>query len=379
MLTPVVRRRHVAVVPQAFPTGPRDPAGVFTQDYIAAIVPHCDVTVVLTGEAGGSGVTRETRDGVDYVTCAPRAGGRLGRLEGLYRIGSAARHLQGVDLVHAHGPVFNGLPAARVARALNVPLVLSVHTNPFSKLMERPLTRLLTRRVLERADCVCPVSEFLRTQIDASGIRPRRTVVTYNPVDTELFRPAGADGRPHRHIVFAGRLEPYKGGRRVVEAFASIAERWPGWRLTIAGDGPERSELERLLRHDPGLAPRVQLVGGYSRPELARLLVTADCFVYPSERETFGIVLAEAMATGLPVVAPDRTAPPEFIDERSGLLVPPDDVGAIAQAMDTLLSTLPRYECDVIRETVVERFSRASFGLRMAALYSEICEGRVAA
>lgn len=220
---------------------------------------------------------------------------------------------------------------------------------------------------------MCPVSRDLRCQIEAAGFKPKRMAVTYNPVDTELFRLPRPLNEPNRRIVFAGRLEEYKGGLRVLRAFASIAKRWSDWTLAIAGDGPERPAIQRFLDERPGLAKQVELIGPLTRERLAGLFATSDCFVYPSRHETFGLVLAEAMSAGLPVIAPDRSAPPEFIDARSGLLVPPDDVLAIAEAMEQLLTHLPSYRRDHIRKATVERFGYRAFGQRLLAIYQDLC------
>jgi glycosyltransferase involved in cell wall biosynthesis len=251
--------------------------------------------------------------------------------------------------------------------------VLTVHTGPFSKLLRRRVIRELTRRTLEGVDCVSTVSRDLRRQIEESGIRPKRIEVTYNPVDTNLFQPGASPGI-HRQIVFAGRLEEYKGGLRVVRAFERIAEFRPNWVLTIAGDGPERQVIEEYLRKRPTLSGRVQMLGRYTRPQLAELLAGSDCFVFPSRHETFGIVLAEAMSAGLPVIAPNCTAPPEFIDEASGILVPPDDVAAIGAAIERILMSESSYDDAAIRRIIVERFGFETFGRRWLALYRDLCQ-----
>ena len=275
------RRPRVAVVPEQFPRGIDDFAGIFTRDYIEAVRPHCDVVVVLVRDEGHRRGARRTRaeDGVEYVTCTPAItdGGsrrqRLGRLEGLYRVGRTAHLLQDVDLIHAHGAVFNGLPAVTLGRRLGVPVVVTVHTGPFAKLLRRRATRFLTRRTLERVDCVCPVSEDLRRQMaESSGIRPRRVEVTYNPVDTALSRSSPPRGQEHRRILFAGRLEEYKGGLRAARAFASIADHLPGWRLTIAGAGPELETIRAFVNASPTLDGRIELVGSFTRAQLADLL-----------------------------------------------------------------------------------------------------------
>jgi glycosyltransferase involved in cell wall biosynthesis len=373
------RPLRVAVIPEQFPRGVDDFAGIFTRDYIEAVRPRCEVVVVLVRDQGQRGNRRAPgEDGVEYVTCtsAIRNGGyrrqRLGRIEGLYRVSRTAGLLQDVDLIHAHGAVFHGVPAETLGRRLGLPVVITIHTNPFSKLLRRRSTRFLTRRTLERVDCVCPVSEDLKRQIEGSGIKPRRTEVTYNPVDTALFRSYPAAGHGHRRILFAGRLEEYKGGLRVARAFASIADHLPGWSLTIAGAGPEFEAIRNFVDSSSALTGRIHLAGSFTHTQLADLLRGSDFFVYPSRHETFGLVIAEAMSAGLPVVAPDRTAPPEFVDDRSGVLVPPDDVAAIANAMQHVALNLARFDRDAIRQVVVDRFGLEVFGERLVALYRSL-------
>lgn len=381
--TPTIeeRRLRVLVIPEQFPQGPADIAGIFVRDYVDAIKQHCNVVVLLPGNDRRTGVARlKAMDGVEFVRCTPALRGgsarrqKLGRIEGLYRLGRTAPLFADVDLIHAHGAVFHGVPAARLGRRLGVPVVLTVHAN-LAKLLKKRTTRFLTGRTLERVDCVCAVSEDHRRQIEESGIRPKRVEVTYNPVDTQLFRPVER-GLPFRRIVFAGRLEEYKGALRVVRAFAEAANRLPGWTLTIAGDGPELPTIEAFLATRPILDGRVDLLGLQTKAELAGLYASSDFFVYPSRRETFGIVIAEAMSAGLPVIAPDRTAPPEFVDRASGILVSSDDIPAIARAIVDLAEGHDRFDRAAIRERIVRRFGFDAFGQRLLQLYRGLTQER---
>jgi glycosyltransferase involved in cell wall biosynthesis len=373
-------RLRIAVVPEQFPRAAGDIAGIFTRDYVEAIRRHCDVLVVLPGSEGRRGFSRRASqdDGVEYVTCTPalRAAGalrqRLGRLEVLYRVGQAAPLLRDVDLIHAHGAIFHGVPAARLGKHLGVPVVLTIHTGPFEKLLRRRTTAFLTRRTLERVDCVCAVSDDVRRRIEHAGIRPRRLEVTYNPVDTDLFRPPSKPSAATRRMTFAGRLEEYKGGLRVVQAFASIATRLPGWTLTIAGEGPERDAIKTFVDTTPALNGRVELPGAFTKAQFADLLAASDFFVYPSRHESFGLVIAEAMSAGLPVVAPNCTAPVEFVDRSSGVLVPPDDTAAIASAMEHIALNGFSFDRESIRRTVVDRFGFDAFGQRLYTLYRSL-------
>ena len=123
-------------------------------------------------------------------------------------------------------------------------------------------------------------------------------------------------------IGMAVNIQPWKGQDVTLRAMVEVAAEFPGLVCLLAGGvvrgaEPYAAALDEFIR-TAGLAGRVQFLGTYTKPQLADLLAASDCFVYPSRHETFGIVPAEAMAAGLPVIGPDRTAPPEFIDSRCG-------------------------------------------------------------
>ena len=368
------RRLRVAVIPEQFPRDENDFAGSFTRDYIEAIRPHCEVTVLLSGAGREPEPTRRVdTDGVEYVTIVPALRGRsaqgkrLERIEALYRIGRSASELTGVDLIHAHGAVFHGVPAVKLGRKLGVPIVLTI----IWVLLEAS------------PPAVQPVPD--EADARARGVRLRRERGPEAP-DRGLGHQAAenrGDLQPSRHRALhasaAGRATAsdrlrratggVQGGLRVAQAFAAIAPRLPGWTLTIAGEGPERRAIERLVANDPVLEGRVELIGPFTKAQLADLLASSDLFVHPSRHETFGLVLAEAMSAGLPVVAPDQTAPPEYVDDGCGVLVAPDDVDAIARAMEEVALDPGRYDGEAIRRRVVERFGFEAFGARLLAIY----------
>ena len=178
------------------------------------------------------------------------------------------------------------------------------------------------------------VSDDLRRNLVARWhAAPGRTVTLYNPVQVgpDLSR-LPADGPPL--VLTAGRLVPDKDVAGIVRAFARVASRRP-LRLAILGEGPERAaivaEAERL-----GVRHCVHLPGYVAEPwEFYR---RAACFVTASRLESFSMVVAEALAYGLPVVACDSPGPREVLEGgRYGFLVPPNDEAALAAAMERAL------------------------------------------
>jgi glycosyltransferase involved in cell wall biosynthesis len=181
--------------------------------------------------------------------------------------------------------------------------------------------------------------------VAALGVPPERVRVLPMGIDTTRFTPRAAVARGHDgpRLLFVGRLVEKKGTRYAIEAMAAIAREEPGARLMIVGDGPERTALERLTaRLD--LKDRVAFAGAVPNDELPALYASADLFIGPSvveangDTESFGVVFAEAMASGCPVVATDVGGVADLVvDGETGVLVPERDAPAIAETVVALL------------------------------------------
>jgi len=178
--------------------------------------------------------------------------------------------------------------------------------------------------------------------------------------------PPSEQRRPR--IVGVGRLSREKGFDLLIQAFARIAPWFPDWSLQILGEGPQRGELEDLA-DSLGVRDNVQLAGWVERPEPA--LLEAGVFVLPSRYEGFPNALLEAMACGLPCVASAcESGPAEIIrDGVDGLLVPPENVDAMAEALKQLLSDdAKRARLGQRAVEVTSRFSLEAFFTRWEAV-----------
>lgn len=181
------------------------------------------------------------------------------------------------------------------------------------------------------------VAQWLRDKIPGGSV----TVIP-NPVP-RLAAPRSNLLRngPFQTVVAVGRLTHQKGFDILLRAFARVVPDFPGWRLTIFGDGDERGHLLRLTE-DLGIAPKVSLAGIAN--EIPKVLAEADVFVMSSRFEGFPNVLLEAMSLGLPVISSDCPSGPREIihHDADGLLVPVEDVDALAQALRDLMGNPDR-------------------------------------
>lgn len=159
------------------------------------------------------------------------------------------------------------------------------------------------------------------------GVPEERLVVAPNAVDPSVYGAAAVDrsGRESCTFLYAGRLDREKGLDTLLRVFADV----PG-KLVLAGSGPEEQRLRALA------ADRVRFTGAVSREEIVRLLADADVFVLPSRSEPWGMVLNEAAAAGLPLVATDGVGAAYDLIDDNGFRIPVGDERALAEAMRRL-------------------------------------------
>jgi sugar transferase (PEP-CTERM/EpsH1 system associated) len=252
----------------------------------------------------------------------------------VWRLARAYRTLR-LDIVHTRNAeaFFYGALAARLA---GLPVVHSEHGRTFPEKWHRAL---LQRWLLRRTAAAFAVSRQLAEEMVAEiGVAPGSFKVIYNGVDTARFARAASRGpREHRGddvlIGSVGRLAAVKNYPLLLQAVARLPPDLP-WRLVLVGDGPERASLEQTIA-ELGIGARVSLLG--HRDDVAELLGGLDIFVLPSISEGMSNTLLEALAAGVAVIASDVGGNREIIEaDRSGLLFPPGDPQAAAQAIGRL-------------------------------------------
>lgn len=243
------------------------------------------------------------------------------------------------DVIHVHEPLVPSV-AMHAVLAANAPVVATFHSNvgrervgsvwfQLAVPLVRPVWNKLARRIA--------VSEAARHSV-CSRMGEGDIVIIPNGVDVRRF--ASATPAPlgeGRHLVFVGRLEERKGFPVAVKAFARLAASHPDVRLVVIGDGSQRDAIDLL---PPEARSRVVMLGRVDDARLASCLRAADIYLGPAlGGESFGIVLAEAMAAGLPIVASDISGYRDVArDGREALLVPPGDPAALAAAVERLLA-----------------------------------------
>jgi len=253
----------------------------------------------------------------------------------------------GARVVHAATPGPMGLAALLVARALGLPFVASYHTELGDYAMHLTgdrlaagVTRKGVRWFYSQAERVYVPTRATGQGLLEEGIDPSRVYLFGRGVDGVAFAPHHRSwtmrrrmgGREATVVLYVGRISREKGLSSLARAFRRAAERRPHLRLVLVGDGPYRAELERELE-----GTRHRFLGALGGDTLAAAYASADLFCLPSATETFGQVVLEAAASGLPTIVTDRGGARESVEDgRTGLVVPADDEAALAAAIGRL-------------------------------------------
>jgi glycosyltransferase involved in cell wall biosynthesis len=285
----------------------------------------------------------------------------------------------GVRHVHCHFATHPALAGFLIHRLVGIPYSFTAHGSDLH--VDRTM---LCRKIAEAAFAVT-ISRSNAAVIEAEcgGPVPNLHVVRCG-VDLRTFCPAERTGaRPgSKMITCIGTLHEVKGQRYLIEAMARLVERGIDVRCRFVGDGEDREMLDRLV-DELNLRGCVEFVGQRTRSDVLSLLSSTDVLVAPSvptsggKREGLPVVLIEAMAAGVPVVASHLSGIPELVEnDVTGLTVPPGDAAAIADAIARLLAdpALAAGFARAGRERIEAEFDLDRNAARLSALF----EGRAA-
>ena len=377
-----MRRLRILVVPKWYPWPEEPVLGLFCREHARALSGRHDVVVLASRATPSPGfpvyrLTDEVEEGlrtirVRYRRPRVRALAMVCQLAGMLAVLVRLRR-EGFrpDVVHAH--VFSaGLPALVLGRLSRAVVVITEHYTAFQRGLIHGADLLTARLAFNGADLVAPVSAELGGHLRRIAPRARMRVMP-NVVDTEVFTTAAHEDHdgPVR-LLTVGALAEKKGHTHLLDALAQLRTRREAT-LDLVGGGELREPLEEQVRR-LGLSEAVRFHGELPKERVAELMRGADLFVLPSLHETFGCVLIEAMASGLPSVATRVGGVPEVLTPEAGVLVAPRDPAALATAIEETLGR--KFDAQELAGIATERYSYEAFARRWSEVYESLGAGR---
>jgi glycosyltransferase involved in cell wall biosynthesis len=378
----------ILVVTNWYPSGRNPIQGVFVQDQVRALAVDHDIRVIAPELLSPATLLRGAippafglgTDSTGTVVVRPRVVSLIPGYPALAVSGFSSavrkayeRTMQSwgpPDVIHAHVVLNAGYAAVELGRTLRVPVVLTEHATSGSTWLRTPFRRDLAARVYRRAQAVVAVSPALADRVrHAAG---SAVEVVGNVVDASFFETVVVRGEATTRFVFVGALIERKGPDHLIRATASLRRQGvTNFSVRIAGAGPMRLALQRII-DELSLGGYVSLTGPAGRDGVRAALAEADFAVLPSHEETFGVVAAEAMACGVPVIG-FRNGGFEFVVVRDGgQLVADGDEVALAATMAQAVSGELCFDAARTRSSALDRFSGEAFRRQMDAVYRTV-------
>jgi glycosyltransferase involved in cell wall biosynthesis len=294
-----------------------------------------------------------------------------------------------ITIVHTHGyrsnlygrlaSTFTGV---RNITTIHVSLYDYVDTHPFIRRIYLHIEKI-TSPLTSKYICI---SEAMKKDLRRMGIKNEKIIVVHNGVDLDIFHPRQGGGYQEESLKIGsgigadnpvigtvGRMVTEKGQIYLIDALSLLRDRWPKLRCLFVGEGPLFSMLKNHAKLR-GVADSCVFPGVCSSME--EIYPLMQIFVLPSLREPFGLVLLEAMATRIPVIATSAGGPLDFIQsDYNGILVPRADPQAIAAKIDFLLSNPDQSQMMAQRgyETAESKFNIKETARELCAVYHSLC------
>lgn len=356
--------------------------GLFVQRHAEAAALHNEVSVIYVhpDEQAKSkyDIERSKENGVDTIRIYYKKKGRINSAIRFYKACEKGLELTGEpDLIHVHVLTRMGVIAYLHKRKHKTPYIITEHWsrylpgNDFSGV----LRKIMTKKVVSHAAMVTTASDKLATAMQSHGLSHPCYRTLPNVVDVDLFKPIVHHNDIPKIVHVSCFEDKSKNISGLLEALGLMKERGVEYHAILIGEG---MDLEALKQKSATLelTDRVRFTGLLQGPALAEEVATGDFFVLSSHYETGGIVLLEAMACGLPVVATRVGGLPEIVNEQNGILVAPNDVQALVEAMEKVCKTYDNYDSDLLRKHVVQHYSYETVGKLMNAWYEEVIHPR---
>ena len=381
----------VLVLSHLYPNSYAPAGGTFVHNQLRFLKEHCSIEVAapvpwfpIPGFGRWSAYRRVPRvEVVDGLRiCHPRRLALPRRIlftrqwrfhyAALERCGLAAP-----DLVHAHCAYPDGRAAVEYGARHGKPVVVTVHGFDIKGLPSLdPGFRQLTVEALERADAVVAVSRDLRKDVLELGVSAEKVRWIPNGVDCRLFTGAISrqPGEGGWRLLYVGRFVEEKGLRILLEALGLIRRRRSDISLTLIGGHPATGTSGPFLPQVAalGLSDCVEFRDAVAPEEMPHHMSRHDLVVLPSFYDSFGIVLIEAMACGLPVVATRCGGPEEVVDDRAGRLVEIGNAEDLAAGILAVIDGYSGYDRQAIRRVARERYDYREVVGQIYELYEEV-------
>ncbi|EGN74611.1 glycosyltransferase [Idiomarina sp. A28L] len=383
---------HILILPSWYPKHPSDVTGVFFRDqglalqkhghHVGVIAPQLETLRTLFKKTNAKfSLNFELDDGMPtyrhplyaFLPRLPYGNYILFKWLAKRLIKRYIAEQGKPDIIHAHSAIYAGAVAAELSHELKIPFIVTEHSSGFArKLYASWQVKLAKKAFTQAKKCIAvspELSSLLETQIPHT--RGQWTWIP-NMVADRFNQPSPRDtqSRSIRFLNLA-MMNDNKGQADLINAFKQVVEDKLQSELWLAGDGALRTNLEQQTQY-LGIADKVRFLGMVPPAAVPGLLEEVDVMVVSSHYETFGVVAAEALMAGVPVIATRCGGPECIVTEADGILVPIKEPQALGQAMFQLAQNIANYDPVEISKHARARFSGEAVAEQLTKLYRSV-------
>ncbi|MFC1541975.1 glycosyltransferase [Candidatus Latescibacterota bacterium] len=378
----------IGVVSHMFPTKHRPVFGGFVRDELDGLSKHADISLIAPVPTRYWLQKIEILSGIEYPVKRPRTVSfprfffqQLYPKSMAITLKKSARgYFEDCDIIHAHNAFPDGV-ASVIAFDRDFPIIVTVHGSDINLFADKPKLRSAIVDSLNKAEYVICVSDSLKIKLSNLGVQSNCEVIP-NGVDTGLFTPGDRNEackllglNPERpRVLFVGNFVKVKGIEYLIKAMPAVLGKYPDCELVLLGAelGNKFVKEYQSLIESSGISDSVKIVPRIPHEELPFWMHSSDVFVLPSVSEGFGLVVAEALACGIPVVATRCGGPESIVKDGLGFLVPPCDHEALGYGILRALDGTNLFHPTALAESIHERFSLETVCGRIIKVYERI-------
>lgn len=370
---------HILFLPSWYPNHKNDLDGNFIQNHARAAAIHHNVSVLFVTSIPDLNenfkIEKKKSSNLTELYVYYKDSSfiiiKLYRILKSYYLG--LKNIASFDLIHSHVFEKIGIFSILIAFLLNKKIILSEHNSNLYKLdTQRNQIKTWYAFWYKKYDAILPVSNSLKTCFMELGIPQNKLNVIYNVVDTSFFKYEvnRLENKKFEflHISNFARIKNIEG---ILIAFKKLLEDDPSCNLTILGDG----NLQDVINQANSLKipqENIHFVGKIMPDFLADYYQNADTFILNSYKETFGVVLAESLCCGCPIITTKNGGYSNEMNPDEGIVIPPDDSKALFEAMKKMIATKNHWNREKIAMEAHSKFGKAAIAAELDTIYQKI-------
>ncbi len=284
------------------------------------------------------------------------------------------------NLLHVHSAIWGGWYAYKIKMKYKVPYIITEHRSRFvnnkyaqneNQLPNNYKKYLL--KVFSNSSYICPVSSAMIDKIKYYSLDSKVKPI-FNMVNEELFFYEEVNKREKFTFITVAGLISLKGIDTLLYAFQKVIEKYPKVELLIIGKGIEKNNLLKIS-NELNISSQVYFLGNQSRELVARYMKESNVFILPTKYEAFGVVFAEALAMGLPVISTKNSGgPDDFVNSKNGTLVEINNVNELSIAMHDIIENYSEYNNKEIANNAKRLFGKECFQNNYSKIYNKVID-----